>query len=342
VSPHPPSKACGFVLTREAAGGLEYLLLVNRRRGEPGLPKGHEEPGETERQTALRETLEETGLSDLAVDPWFRRALRYPAVRRGVVHDKTVVYLLAAWRSGEVRLSEEHVSASWEPLPRALALLPHENLRGVVRDAALYLKDPALFALEPAREHDADRHLASLPHADDRLLRHLRGGARLARAFAEALAAVGAGVHVEAAAVGTLLHDVGRALGEHADHQCAGLAHLRTTPLAAYGFACVSHFTKGADDASLEGAGVPPETVRRFRTMIDGSTLTWEERCAALADACMMGPVPAPPRERFLDLRRRYDAAALIDLQERRTEAIRREVAAVLGRDPLALVGLAS
>jgi 8-oxo-dGTP pyrophosphatase MutT (NUDIX family) len=337
----PESKACGFVLTRRRAERVEYLLLVNRRRGEAGLPKGHREGEESEVETALRETAEETGLTDVRVDPWFRRTLRYPALRRGVVHDKTVVYLLGEARAGVVRLSEEHSAARWVGLGDALREIPFEGLRGVVRDAALFLKDPALFLLEPRSESDAFAHLSFLPEADDRLLAHLRGGADLARTFAKALRGAGAAVHVEAAAAGTLLHDVGRALGLHEDHQRQGLLHLRGTPLAAYGFACVSHFTKGADDESLVAAGLAKDLVADFRRLIDGSSLTWEERCAALADACMKGPTPVPPPERFRDLRRRYDAKALIDLQERRTEAIRAEIEGAIGKDPLGLVGLA-
>jgi hypothetical protein len=163
----------------------------------------------------------------------------------------------------------------------------------------------------------------------------------LARAFAGLLVEAGIPVHVEAAAAGTLLHDIGRALGEHEDHQRAGLKHLRGTPLRAYGFACVSHFTKGADTDALVAAGMPRERAEDFRRLIDGSGLTWEERCAALADACMKGPIPVPPPERFRDLRVRYDAPRLIDLQERRTEEIRREIEQAAGKDPLANVGLA-
>lgn len=38
------------------------VLVIKRRDGRYGLPKGHIEPGETERQAARRETFEETGL----------------------------------------------------------------------------------------------------------------------------------------------------------------------------------------------------------------------------------------------------------------------------------------
>ena len=340
ASSPPKSKACGFVMTRRTFGRIEYLLLTNRKRGEPGLPKGHAEPGEGDVDTALRETTEETGLTDLRVDPWFRRTLRYPALRHGVTYDKTVVYLLAEARSGAVRISDEHSAFRWAPLGEALRSMPFEGLRGVLRDAALYLKDPGLFVVERTSEESALRHLSFLPQADDRLMAHLRGGAELARTFAKALRKNGVSIHVSAAATGTLLHDVGRALGLHEDHQRAGLQYLRTTPFAAYGFACISHFTKGADDESLVAAGLGRDLVVDFRRLIDGSSLTWEERCAALADACMKGSKPVPPRERFADLRSRYDAPALIDLQERRTDVIRSELASVLDADPLSLVSL--
>ena len=170
---------------------------------------------------------------------------------------------------------------------------------------------------------------------------HLQGGARLARTFAEALAAAGKPIHVEATAAGTLLHDVGRALGQHEDHPRAGTVHLRHTPLAAYGFGCISHFTKGASAKKLIKAGVAKSLVKDMDRLVDLSRLTWEERCCALADACMKQDTPVPPAERFEDLRARYDSHDVIALQEARVAKIRRKLERVLGRDPLELVGLA-
>jgi len=351
----PLRTAAGFVLVRrkatgfESAGfesegfesaGFEYLALTNRRRSEPGLPKGHSNPGESALETALRETEEETGLTDLDVRGDFRRELDYVVRRRGRDWHKRVVLFTAVAQSGKVRLSEEHSAHAWLTLDEMLDALPYEDLDRAVFDAALFLKDPALFALAPATESEADRYLRSLPHATKGLLGHLRGAARLARRFAEALAESGKRVNAEATAVGTLLHDVGRALGDHADHQRAGLIHLRKTALAPYGFACISHFTKGARPKALRSAGVARDVVADFRRLIDLRPLTWEERCAALADACMMQDEPVRPRVRFADLRRRYDAPDLIDLQERQTKKIRRKIEGAIGVDPIQLVGL--
>ena len=338
----PPSRACGFILSRRRpdAPEPEYLLLDSHRDGAPGFPKGHVDGAETDLETAWRETREETGLTDLAPDPDFRAEIAY-RVRKGPQSLwKTVVYFRATLRSGEVRLSHEHVAHAWLALPEALARLSFDSLRDVLRRAALHAKDPALFRLTPPDLAAADRHLASLPHADPALLAHLRGGAALARGFAAGLARAGVPVDVEATAVGTLLHDVGRALGRHEDHQLAGVEHLRQTPFAPYAFACITHFTKGATRDELVAAGLPRASVARFLALQAIEDLSREEACAALADACMMGGTAVRPDVRFADLRRRYGDSALIDLQERRTAALRAELGVAIGGDPLATAGL--
>ncbi|MDJ0974733.1 MAG: NUDIX domain-containing protein [Planctomycetota bacterium] len=332
--------ACGFVLVREQDGAIEYLLLTNRERQEPGLPKGHAEKDEPELETALRETEEETGLTDLEVADRFRRELIYPATRKGQTYEKTVVYFLARLGSGEVRLSKEHSEYEWAPLERALYALPFPNLRNVVREAALWLKDRALFELEPWDEADAENWIAAQVGVTDHLLGHLRGGARLARVFARELEKVGVDVNVEATAAGTMLHDAGRALGAHDDHPRAGLLALRRTPLAPYAFACVSHFTKGASVDELVETGVDRAMLDEVGALVDLERMTWEERCAALADACMRGTEVVSPAVRFADLRRRYDHAQVIDLQALYTERARKELEAALGQDPLQLIGL--
>jgi 8-oxo-dGTP pyrophosphatase MutT (NUDIX family) len=334
--------ACGFVMLRTADAGYEYLLLNNRKRGEPGLPKGHAEEGEGHLAAALRETEEETGLAPPQFTPntRFQRELHYPAQRAGHAYDKTVVYFLATWHAGEIVLSKEHDRYDWAPLERALYALPYPNLRGVVRDAALYVKDPALFELEVWTEADADGHLAEQPEVTPHLQAHLRGGARLARMFAKGLTKAGVSVHEEAAAAGTLLHDIGRARGNHADHPRAGLQYLRKTRFAPYSFACMSHFTKGATPEALVEAGVDADMLAEVEGLIDLRTLTWEERCAALADACMQGDSVVLPTARFADLRERYGNVPVIDLQEAHTKIIREAFDAALGQDPLKLVGL--
>ncbi len=338
--------AAGFVIWRTVAGTsrVEYLLLTNAERGEVGFAKGHAEEGEDPVTTARRETAEETGLTDLDVAPNFRRELVYPAERGGVAYRKTVVYGLARWRRGTVAISPEHSDARWLPYSDASAALPFATLRGVLRQGALWIRDRDLLVAEPASEAEALAHLRAQSHAMPALEAHLRGGARIARRFADALRAVGVEVEPEAAAVATLLHDVGRARGVHLDHPRAGLAHLRETRFAPYAAACWTHFTKGAPPEVLARAGVPEETLTDVASWIDPYGLSWEERCAAVADSCMAGDRVVRPDERFADLRRRYPeppSLAVIDVQETWFRRRLEEMRAALGTDPLRIAGVA-
>lgn len=60
------------IVRYEAAGGIVFdgdrvLLLRKPAKGEMVLPKGHVESGETHEQAALRETIEETGYTNLKI-----------------------------------------------------------------------------------------------------------------------------------------------------------------------------------------------------------------------------------------------------------------------------------
>ena len=54
-------KKCGVIIYDKDT--KTYLLVKGRKSGKWGFPKGHMELGETERETAIRELKEETGIS---------------------------------------------------------------------------------------------------------------------------------------------------------------------------------------------------------------------------------------------------------------------------------------
>ena len=118
---------------------MEYLTLLSAATGEWGPPKGHCDPGETNLDTAWRETEEESGLhrSQLQRNPWFEIQIGY-TVPAG---DKIVWFGLAELTSGDVVLSSEHVDARWETLDATIEVLswdlPFERV-------STFLKDPAL------------------------------------------------------------------------------------------------------------------------------------------------------------------------------------------------------
>ena len=82
------------------------------------LPKGHCEPGESDLETALRETEEETGIDrdTIAIDQEFRFEISYPVryKRSGdQVFHKTVVYLLGEIDAEFTPSLTEHQSFQW-------------------------------------------------------------------------------------------------------------------------------------------------------------------------------------------------------------------------------------
>jgi 8-oxo-dGTP pyrophosphatase MutT (NUDIX family) len=115
--PPPPRRAAGLlILTRRPP--RQFLLLRHADRWD--LPKGHCDPGESDLQTALRETQEETGLApeQIRVDPNFRYELSYPVQYDppdGERFQKHVVYLLGEVEAPFTPELTEHLSHRWFP-----------------------------------------------------------------------------------------------------------------------------------------------------------------------------------------------------------------------------------
>ena len=122
-------RAAGFVLAcRE--GGLRYLLLRSAVHKTWSFPKGHLHPGETTRQAAHRETLEETGITDLEVQDGFERAstYRFTETDGRTVSKETTLFLALTNQPRHVQ-SNEHSDSAWLCFEEALALLEHDFLR---------------------------------------------------------------------------------------------------------------------------------------------------------------------------------------------------------------------
>ena len=113
-------KSCGalvFRLPEDVASPAppDILLIRHRKGGHWSFPKGHVEAGESERQTALREVREETGLRIKLVSG-FRHSVEY-APKPGV--QKQVVYFLGYEIGGLLRPQEEEISElRWFSCPK--------------------------------------------------------------------------------------------------------------------------------------------------------------------------------------------------------------------------------
>lgn len=128
-------RAAGLVIYRylKTKGLPEYLLLqtsYGKHHWTP--PKGHVDPGESDYETALRETEEEAGYAENDLNMTSIKKTLYYEVRG---RPKTVVYWLAELKdyNKHVKLSEEHQDFKWLTFDGACEFV-HYNMRDALKE----------------------------------------------------------------------------------------------------------------------------------------------------------------------------------------------------------------
>ena len=125
-------KSCGAVVFRTHENETQILLIRHYNGGHWAFPKGHVEKGETEEQTALREILEETGLS-VQLDTGYRKVVTY-SPRRDVIKD--VVYFVALADDSIAVAQEGEISrVKWVDMADAVTHVSDDNDKQVLMGA---------------------------------------------------------------------------------------------------------------------------------------------------------------------------------------------------------------
>ncbi len=139
--------AGGVLFTVEK--GVRLYVLVEERGGHRGLPKGHVEPGETLRETALREIREETGIDARLLDvPPLQEHYFLPSGG-----DKYVTYFLCGFDHQTAVADPTQVNRVMVlPYSQAVATLTFEGARNVLRRAERYLRRQEQGAADGAPE----------------------------------------------------------------------------------------------------------------------------------------------------------------------------------------------
>ncbi|XP_068218845.1 bis(5'-nucleosyl)-tetraphosphatase [asymmetrical] [Palaemon carinicauda] len=134
-------RAAGLIIFRRMAAEIEYLLMQTSygiHHWTP--PKGHVDPGESDRETALRETHEEAGLGTehFKVIEDFKHELRYSVNGK----PKTVIYWMAELLEPKtpITMSNEHQDYKWLPLSEACELVGYPDLIKALKECDKYLK----------------------------------------------------------------------------------------------------------------------------------------------------------------------------------------------------------
>ena len=120
-------KSCGCIVFHD-----DKVLIVKSLDGFYGFPKGHVEGDETEFETAIRETLEETGVQ-VKIDSSERFGISY-TVKNDV--PKIVVYFMASVvGSSDIKVQEEELSdCFWIDISKVSEILSFDNLKNMWLD----------------------------------------------------------------------------------------------------------------------------------------------------------------------------------------------------------------
>lgn len=125
-------KSCGTICINNGK-----VLIIKQMQGFYGFPKGHVEIGETEVETAIRETKEETNI-DVVVDEDLRFSLSY-IVNDNI--DKEVVYFIAKPLNSTITIQEsELLDAKWVNIEDVESILTFDNLKDLWKSVLVKIK----------------------------------------------------------------------------------------------------------------------------------------------------------------------------------------------------------
>lgn len=131
----PQEKSAGVIIFRKDGNETFFLLLRAYSWGQWNFPKGNIESGENEKEAALREAREETGLNNFNIIEDFKEKIEYYYKKRGETVHKEVIYFLAETDEKDIKLSFEHKGYTWLNFEQALNLVSFDNSRELLKKA---------------------------------------------------------------------------------------------------------------------------------------------------------------------------------------------------------------
>jgi len=130
--------SAGIVLFRNISNKNEFLLL-NYPQGHWDFIKGKIEQSETSQETALRETKEETSISNIEFIDGFEESVEYDFRFKNKDIHKKVIFFLAKTSEKKISLSHEHNDYLWLGYNDALKKTTFKNAKNVLSKANEFL-----------------------------------------------------------------------------------------------------------------------------------------------------------------------------------------------------------
>ena len=132
--------SAGIVLFRKEESKNLFLLL-HYPSGHWDFVKGKMEKGESTHQTAVRETKEETGITDITFVENFEEWIQYNFKYQGELVQNKVVFFLAETKTEEVKISHEHSGYTWMDYNSSMEKTTFDNAKTVLTKAEKLLSN---------------------------------------------------------------------------------------------------------------------------------------------------------------------------------------------------------
>ena len=130
--------SAGIVLFRKEDSKILFLLL-HYPSGHWDFVKGKMETGESTHETAIRETKEETGITDITFLENFEEWIKYDFQYQGELVHKKVVFFLAETKTKEIKISHEHLDYTWMDYNTSMEKTTFDNAKTVLTRAQTLL-----------------------------------------------------------------------------------------------------------------------------------------------------------------------------------------------------------
>ena len=132
--------SAGIVLFRRE-NEKKLFLLLHYPSGHWDFVKGKMEKGESTHQTAVRETEEETGITDITFLENFEEWIEYNFQYQGELINKKVVFFLAETKTEKVKISHEHQNYAWMDYNTSIEKTTFDNAKTVLTKAQTLLSN---------------------------------------------------------------------------------------------------------------------------------------------------------------------------------------------------------
>ncbi|MCV0401304.1 MAG: NUDIX domain-containing protein [Nitrosopumilus sp.] len=130
--------SAGIVLFRKE-DSKKLFLLLHYPSGHWDFVKGKMEKGESFQETAIRETQEETGITDIVFIENFEEWIEYNFQYQGELVHKKVVFFLAETKTRDIKISHEHLDYTWMDYNTAMEKTTFDNAKTVLTKAQMLL-----------------------------------------------------------------------------------------------------------------------------------------------------------------------------------------------------------